>query len=272
MADTSSPEYLAQLAGIDTGTPHSARIWNYYLGGRENFAADREAADAVLARVPGLVAAARADRAFLRRAVRYLVGEAGIRQFLDLGSGIPTANNIHEVVQGIVPGCRVVYVDNDPIVGVYARAILSDTSSCTTAYIDADVRAADKILQVAGETLDFGEPIALMMLGVLNFVTDDEAHTMVSRYLDAVVPDSYLAIAHPVSGVDGGEMEEMARDWNEQGMYKITIRSVEGLAGFFERLELLEPGVVSCTQWRPEPGDPGADRMVTQFCVVGRKP
>ncbi len=272
MTDILPVEGLEQPAGIDTGTPHSARIWNYYLGGVENFAADREAAEAVLAQVPGLVAAARADRAFLGRAVRYLAREAGIRQFLDLGTGIPAANNIHEVTREIAPECRVVYVDNDPVVGIHARALLAHAGAVHATYIDADVREPGKILQAAAETLDFDEPIALMMLGVLNFVTDDEARMIVDRLLAAVTPGSYLAIAHPVTGADDGEMEETARDWNEKGIFQITLRTAEELAGFFDGLELLEPGVVSCSQWRPEPGDPDAHLLVTQFCAVGRKP
>jgi O-methyltransferase involved in polyketide biosynthesis len=258
---------------IDTGVPHSARIWNYWLGGKDNFPADRKVGDYMLALMPDLVDSARADRAFLGRAVRHLAGEAGIRQFLDIGTGLPTANNTHEVAQAVAPECRIVYVDNDPIVLVHARALLTSTPQGVTDYIDADLHEPDKVLQAAARTLDFEQPIALMLLGILNFIIDDdEAHAIVNRLLDAVPSGSYLAIAHPTKEVHGEVMEEAVRRWNEDGSFQLTLRNRQELAGFFDRLELLEPGVVSCSQWRPDPGDPNADREVAQFGAVGRKP
>jgi O-methyltransferase involved in polyketide biosynthesis len=273
VTDSSSTAGHQQPPEIDTGVPHSARIWNYWLGGKDNFPADREVGDYMLALMPDLVDSARADRAFLGRAVRYLAGEAGIRQFLDIGTGLPTANNTHEVAQAVAPESRIVYVDNDPIVLVHARALLTSTPQGVTDYIDADLHEPDKILQAAARTLDFEQPIALMLLGILNFIIDDdEAHAIVNRLLDAVPSGSYLAIAHPTKEVHGEVMEEAVRRWNEDGSFQLTLRNRQELAGFFDRLELLEPGVVSCSRWRPDPGDPNAEVEVAQFCAVGRKP
>jgi O-methyltransferase involved in polyketide biosynthesis len=256
---------------IDTSVPHSARVWNYFLGGKDNFPADREAADIALALMPSLVEAARADRAFLVRAVRYLAGEAGIRQFLDIGTGLPTANNTHEVAQRIAPDCRIVYVDNDPLVLVHARALLTSTPEGATDYIEADLRDPDKILQEAARTLDFTQPIALMLLGIVNFIIDDaEAHAIVDRLLDALPSGSYLAMTHPTKEVHGDQVEEAMRRWNQSGATPICARSRQELARFFDRLELLAPGVVSSSQWRP---DPGANTVeVAEYCAVGRKP
>jgi O-methyltransferase involved in polyketide biosynthesis len=273
VTDSSSTTDHPQPPDVDTGVPHSARIWNYWLGGKDNFPADREVGDYMLALMPDLVDSARADRAFLGRAVRYLAGEAGIRQFLDIGTGLPTANNTHEVAQAVAPESRIVYVDNDPIVLVHARALLTSTPQGVTDYIDADLHEPDKILQAAARTLDFEQPIALILLGILNFIIDDdEAHAIVNRLLDAVPSGSYLAIAHPTKEVHGEVMEETVRRWNEDGSFQLTLRNRQELAGFFDRLELLEPGVVSCSRWRPDPGDPNAEVEVAKLCAVGRKP
>jgi hypothetical protein len=258
---------------IDTTVPQSARVWNYFLGGKDNYPADREAGDQVLALMPEIVDSARAGRAFLGRAVRYLAGEAGVRQFLDIGTGLPTANNTHEVAQAIAPESRIVYVDNDPLVLVHARALLTSSPQGVTSYIDADVRDTGKILAQASRTLDFSQPVALMLLGILNFVVDDdEAHTIVNRLLDAVSSGSYLAVLHPTQEVHGEAMAETKRRWIERGGAPLVDRSRQELAGFFDRLELLEPGVVSCSQWRPDPGDPNSQVEVAHFCAVGRKP
>ncbi|WP_322753735.1 SAM-dependent methyltransferase [Frankia sp. Cas3] len=272
MTNSSSSTDHRQPAGIDPTVPHSARVWNYWLGGKDHFAADREVGDRMLALMPDLVDSARADRAFLGRAIRYLAGEAEVRQFLDIGTGLPTADNTHEVAQTIAPECRVVYVDNDPIVLVHARALLTSVPQGVTDYLDADVRDPDLILQAAGRTLNFDQPIALMLVGILCFVTDDEAHAIVNRLLDVVPSGSYLTIAHPTSEVHGEVMKNAVRDWNEDGPYQLILRNSDEIARFFDRIELLEPGVVSCSQWRPEPGDPHADIKVAQFCAVGRKP
>ena len=258
---------------MDTSVAHSARVWNYFLGGKDNFPVDREAGDQVLALMPEIVDSARADRAFLGRVVRYLAGEAGVRQFLDIGTGLPTAENTHEVAQAVAPESRIVYVDNDPLVLVHARALLTSGSAGVTAYIEADVRDPDTILEAAARTLDFSQPVALMLLGILNFIVDDdEAHAIVDRLLDAVPSGSYMAVVHPTQEVHGEAMAETLRRWNERGGAPIVDRSRQELARFFDRLELLEPGVVSCSQWRPDPGDPSSQVEVAHFCAVGRKP
>ena len=258
---------------LNASVPHPARVWNYFLGGKDNFPADREAGDQVLALMPEIVDSARADRAFLRRVVRYLAGEAGIRQFLDIGTGLPTADNTHEVAQAVAPESRIVYVDNDPIVLAHARALLTSGPAGVTDYVEADVRDTDKLLQAAARTLDFSQPVALMMLGILNFVVDDdEAHAIVNRLLDAASSGSYLAVVHPTREVHGEAMAKTLRLWNERGGAPIVDRSPQELARFFDRLELLEPGVVSCSQWRPDPGDPSSQVEVAHFCAVGRKP
>jgi O-methyltransferase involved in polyketide biosynthesis len=266
-----TPRY-EEMPELNTGFPHTARVWNYWLGGKDNFPADREAGDQVRALIPEIVDSARADRAFLGRVVRFLVNEAGIRQFLDIGTGIPTANNTHEVAQAAAPESRIVYVDNDPIVLVHARALLTTSPQGVTDYIDADARDTDKLVQAASKTLDFSQPVALMMLGILNhIVDDDEANGIVNRLVDAVPSGSYLVIGHPTKEVHGEAMAEAMRLWNERGGTPIVDRSRQELARFFDRLELLEPGVVSCSRWRPEPADP-EPAEVSEFCAVGRKP
>jgi O-methyltransferase involved in polyketide biosynthesis len=259
------------VEALNTGVPHTARIWNYWLGGKDNFAADREMGDQVRAFLPDIVRSARADRAFLKRAVRFLVAEAGIRQFLDVGTGLPTADNTHEVAQAIVPECRVVYVDNDPLVLVHARALLTSAPEGVTDYLDADARDTDLILADARATLDFTRPVAVMLLGLLNFIGDDaEAQRIVDGLMAAVPAGSYLAIAYPTTEVNAEESERAAESWNRTAKPPITLRSRAAMVRFFDGLEILEPGVVSCTKWRPEPGsEPEPD--VYQFCGLARK-
>ncbi len=255
-----------------TDRPHSARIWNYWLGGKDNYPADREAGDMVEQMIPGIAASARANRGFLSRAVRYLVAEEGIRQFLDIGTGLPTADNTHEVAQRNAPECRVVYVDNDPLVLVHAQALLVSSPEGACDYINADLRDTEKILEAARATLDFSQPIALMLLGVLNHVLDDdEARQIVRRLLDALPSGSYLAIGHPTAEVHGDAMHESMRLFMERGGTPIVARSKRQLEGFFDGLELLEPGVVSCSRWRPEASSFGEPPEVSEFCGVGRK-
>src|SRR5947209_10872780 len=174
MTDASSAPGTPDPAGtgIDTAVPHSARIWNYWLGGKDNYAVDREAGDQFSAIYPGIVDIARADRAFLGRVVRYLAGEAGIRQFLDVGTGLPTADNTHQVAQRVAPESRIVYVDNDPLVLAHARALLTSAPGGVTSYIESDVRNTGEILGEAARTLDFGQPVALMMLGIMGQLPD----------------------------------------------------------------------------------------------------
>jgi len=256
---------------IDTSVAHSARIWNYWLGGKDHYPVDRRVGDQIAEMFPDIVRLARADRAFLGRVVRHLVGEAGIRQFLDIGTGLPTADNTHVVAQKIAPACRIVYVDNDPLVLAYARALLTSTPQGMTDYLDADLHDPDKIVREAARTLDLTQPVAVMLLGVLIHITDDrEAYAIVDRLLDAVPSGSYLVIAHSTNEITGAAMDEAVRHWNEFGKPPMTLRTPQAIARFFERLELLEPGVVSTTRWRPDPSDHGR-RDVDEFCGVGRK-
>jgi O-methyltransferase involved in polyketide biosynthesis len=257
---------------IDTSVAHSARVWNYFLGGKDYFPADQQAAEMALELMPSLVEAARADRGFLARAVRFLAGEAGIRQFLDIGTGLPTADNTHQVAQAVAPQSRIVYVDNDPLVLVHARALLASSPEGATDYIEADLRDPDKILDGAAATLDFEQPTALMLLGIVNFIVDDtQAHQIVGRLLGALPSGSYLAMTHPTTEVHGEEVTEAMRQWNQSGAAPICARGRQELAGFFEGLELLEPGVVSSSQWRPDPAD-SQPVEVAEYCAVGRKP
>jgi O-methyltransferase involved in polyketide biosynthesis len=256
-----------------TDRPHSARIWNYWLGGKDNYPADRETGDMVEQMIPGIAAAARANRGFLTRAVRYLVVDEGIRQFLDIGTGLPTADNTHEVAQRHAPESRIVYVDNDPLVLVHAQALLVSSPEGACDYINADVRDTDKILEAARETLDFSKPVALMLLGVLNHILDDdEAHEIVRRLLAALPSGSFMAIGHPTAEVHGDAMHESMRLFMERGGTPIVARSKRELETFFEGLELLEPGVVSCSRWRPEESSFGEPPEVSEFCGLGRKP
>jgi hypothetical protein len=259
------------VSRFDTGTPHSARVWNYWLGGKDNFAADRQLGDQILALMPELVKSVRADRAFLGRVVRYLAGKAGIRQFLDIGTGLPTADNTHEVAQSVVPDAHVVYVDNDPIVLAHARALLTGNPPAVTAYIDADLKDPGAILRDAARTLDFAEPVAVLLLGSLNFVEDDtEAHAIVRTLVDGLAPGSYLVVSHPTDEVDAETSRRVLQRWNSQGSAKQALRDRAGLVGFFDGLELVGPGVVSCSRWQPD-GE-GTDDPVSHFGAVARKP
>jgi O-methyltransferase involved in polyketide biosynthesis len=258
---------------IDTTVVHSARFWNYLLGGRDNYAVDREAADQILLLIPSLRDTVRAERRFLIRAVQYLVGEARIRQFLDIGTGLPTAGNTHEVAQVVEPESRIVYVDNDPLIMAHARALLTSTPEGATDYVHADIREPDIILAEAARTLDFAQPVGLMLLGILNFIPDtDQAHAIVDRLLAALCPGSYLVISHPTAEIDGAAMREAMRFWNESGAAPIVARSRQQLIHFFGGLELLAPGVVSCSRWRPDPSEIGVPAEVFHFSGVGRKP
>jgi S-adenosyl methyltransferase len=256
---------------VNSDVPQTARIWNYWLDGKDNFPVDRQVGDQVLAAFPAIVENARASRAFLARAVRFLAGEAGIRQFLDIGTGLPTANNTHQVAQAVAPESRVVYVDNDPIVLVHARALLTSTPEGSTAYLDADLRDPDKILQEAAQTLDFTQPIAIMLMGILGHIADDdEAQSIVERLLGGVRSGSYLTMN---DGTDTSEeVVEAARIWNQSANPTYHLRSPDRIARFFDGLELVEPGVVSPPRWRPEPSSSGLPAEIDSACGVGRKP
>lgn len=252
---------------LDTSVPQTARIWNYLLGGKDNFAVDRAVGDQILAGQPELAENARLSRAFLVRAVRYLAGEAGVRQFLDIGTGLPTAGNTHEVAQSVAPDSRIVYVDNDPLVLAHARALLTSRPEGVTSYIDADMYDVDLVLREAARTLDFAQPVAILFMGVLGHVEqDDVALGMVRKLLDAVPSGSYLAL---YDGTDiTPEVVEAARLWNQSAALPYHLRSPARLAQFFEDLELVEPGLVSVTRWRPDT----ETREIDQYGAVGRKP
>jgi hypothetical protein len=261
-------------AVFDTTVSHSARIWNYWLGGKDNYAADREAGDRVAAMLPSIVAQARADRAFLGRAIRYLAGEEGIRQFLDIGTGLPTADNTHEVAQRVAPESRIVYVDNDPLVLVHARALLTSTPEGRCDYVDGDLRDPETILADAARTLDFGQPAALMLLGILHHIPDTgEAYEIVRRLVAALAPGSFVTINHSTSAVHGAAMEEAVAHWNRVGTPSMTLRTPAQIARFFDGVDLLPPGVVSCSRWRPDlTSAPGQPAEVDEFAGVARKP
>jgi trans-aconitate methyltransferase len=257
---------------IDTSVAHPARVYDYWLGGKDNFAADREAAERVLAATPGLRFRVRANRAFLARAVRYLAAEAGIRQFLDIGTGIPSGNNTHEVAQDVAPDSRIVYVDNDPIVLSHARALLASTPQGATQYIDGDLREGRHILDQAARTLDFGQPVALMLLGILHLIQDSEApYEIVSGLMDELPAGSYLAISHPASDIHPSQAEAQKR-YNERVSTPQTLRSRDEVARFFEGLEMVPPGLVYVHTWRPGPGDIAPADGVSAHGGVARKP
>ncbi|MGW1050827.1 SAM-dependent methyltransferase [Streptomyces sp. NPDC001118] len=259
-------------ARINTSRPHTARIWNYWLGGKDNYEVDREAGDQIRRLHPGIGEYARADRLFLGRAVRHLVGELGIRQFLDIGTGLPTADNTHEVAQRIAPESRVVYVDNDPLVLAHARALLTSTPEGRTDYLDEDLRHVDSILEHATRTLDFGEPVALMLLGVVIFIGEDEdPYGLVRQLTDRLPAGSHLVLSHTVTHPAMPDVDEAVAFWNEHGTPKLTQRTPEDVARFFDGLDLLEPGVVSCSRWRPEHGHGAEPEEVAMFGGVARK-
>lgn len=262
---------------IDTSTANTARVWNYWLGGKDNYQVDKQVdkqvGDQIHAVMPQIVDLARAVRGFLVRTVGYLAGEVGIRQFLDIGTGLPTANNTHEVAQAIAPQCRIVYVDNDPLIMAHARALLTSTPEGKTDYIHADVRDTATTLQQAARTLDFSQPVALMLLGIMEHITDDEeAYAIVKRLLDALASGSYLVLSDPTTDIDSEKMRESIRLWNENATPSITPRSRQQIARFFEGLELLEPGIVSVSLWRPGPSNLGTPVAMGNLGGVGRCP
>ena len=261
----------AGLPKLDISVAHQARIYDYLLGGKDNFAADRAAAKAWLEVNPQTAFSARANRAFLGRVVRYLAGEAGIRQFLDIGTGIPTANNTHQVAQEIAPRSRVVYVDYDPIVLTHARALLTSHPAGTTDYIDADLRDTGTILSQAAKLLDFTKPVAVTLLAILHAIPDaDDPHAIVATLMDAVPPGSYLAISHAGSDLLRPGTKDSLEDISDQMAHnRFTFRSRRRVARFFNGTDLVEPGLVRVGEWRPEPCEPPG--RSAGWCAVGRK-
>ena len=261
------------LAHIDTTVAHQSRIYNYLLGGKDNFAADRDAADRAMEVFPGLAAWARNNRAFLTRAVRYLVSEEGIRQFLDIGTGLPTAENTHELAQRIAPESRICYIDNDPIVLAHARALLTSDPAGVTDYVNADLRDPDRVLSAAAATLDFSQPIAVMLLAILHVIPDDDdPWQLVDRIMSAVPPGSYLVISHPARDIHPESVTELTKRFNERlGPVKSRARTREEVARFFTGLDLVPPGIVITPQWRPDPAAPEPDADPA-YAAVARKP
>jgi S-adenosyl methyltransferase len=264
-------DHLPPQRDIDTTVPHIARIYNYWLGGKDYFAVDKEAAEQVMRSYSAILPGVRANRAFLGRAVRYLAAEAGIRQFLDIGTGIPSANNTHEVAQATAPDSRVVYVDNDPIVLAHARALLTSVTG-TTAYLDADVRDPATILAGAAATLDFGRPVAVMLIAIMHCVPDeDDPYSIVRRLLDAVPPGSYLVLSQPAKDMIPEKSAQAEAALSQAMRQKVQYRTHAEVSQFFDGLKLVEPGVVHLPEWRPdEPVDP--DGPVTgMWGGMGRK-
>ncbi|MES4905524.1 MULTISPECIES: SAM-dependent methyltransferase [unclassified Streptomyces] len=251
---SSTPGRQAALGKIDTSVPHSARIWNYWMGGKDNYEVDRVAGDQYREVAPTIEVMARASRAYLIRTVTHVAGEAGIRQFLDIGTGLPTYDNTHQVAQRVAPEARIVYVDNDPLVLRHAQALLTSTPEGVTDYIDADLHEPDRILEAASKTLDFSRPVALMLMGILGHVQDyDEARTIARRLQDALPSGSYFV--HYDSTDTDRALKQAQQGYDDTGAVPYVLRSPEQIARFYDGLELIEPGIVSCPLWRPEPAD-----------------
>jgi len=260
-------------AAIDTSVAHQARIYDYWLGGKDNFAADREAAEQAVAAYPPILRGVRAQRAFLARTVRYLAAEAGIRQFLDIGTGIPTANNTHEVAQAAAPDARVVYVDNDPMVLAYARALLTSVPEDVTTYLDADAREPGEILAGSAGLLDFSRPIAVLLVGILQLIPDsDDPHAIVARLIDAAPPGSWFAIYHPASDIDQDQVAEAVRRVNARTAGTTTLRTHAEIAKFFDGLQWLEPGLVQVQRWQPGSAAPDDGEQIAAYAGLARKP
>ncbi|SNY48030.1 SAM-dependent methyltransferase [Paractinoplanes atraurantiacus] len=260
---------------FDTGIPHSARVWNYWLGGQDNFPVDRQVGDQFAGLYPDIAVVARSSRAFLKRSVTFLAEEAGIRQFLDVGTGMPTAEHTHQVAQAVAPDARIAYVDNDPLVLTHARTLLTGTAEGATEYIDADLRDPAAVLEAAGRTtLDLSKPTGLILMNILGHVPDlDEAVAIVRQFMGALPSGSHLVTADGTNVLDGPAFEEAIGVWNANAPLSYHLRRPEELARFLEGLEVVEPGLVPCSRWRPSPGASPEDlREVDEFGAVGRKP
>jgi hypothetical protein len=273
-------------AGLDVSTPHPARVWNYWLGGRDFFAADKAAGEEISREFPHLAETARAERAFLVRAVRFLAGPARIRQYLDIGAGLPAGGNTHEIAQGIAPDSGIVYADNDPAVLMHAKALLgspmlASTPEGTVCYTDADLRDVAAVLAGAASTLVLSKPVALILLGILGHIEDyGSARSITSQLMDALPSGSYLVIAdgaapNPGTGSAQRRYDESARPrYGASACAPYLLRRPDELTSFFDGLDLIEPGVVSCAHWRPDGRGPdgGQDHAVAAYCGVARKP
>jgi S-adenosyl methyltransferase len=269
--EATAEQVLSVHRKIDPSVAHIARVQNYWLGGKDHFEADRIAGDEVITLLPDTVASVRNNRAFLGRTVRFLAGEAGIRQFLDIGTGIPTASNTHEVAQALAPESKIVYVDNDPMVLAHARALLTSRPEGQCAYIDADIREPEKILNTAAEVLDFTEPLAIVLMAVLQFVPDeDDPHGLVRRLVAAMPAGSYLAISHPAADIQAAAMASATTRLNELMAQRAKPRSKDEVTAFFDGLDLVEPGVIRCPEWRPDRPEDAAGKS-TMWSGVAKK-
>jgi SAM-dependent methyltransferase len=263
-----------ELPSFDTSVAHIARVYNYWLDGKDNYAADRVAGDETLRGYPDMLSSVRANRAFLRRAVRYVAADAGIRQFLDVGTGLPSADNTHEVAQAVAPESRVVYVDNDPVVLAHARALLTSGPQGATGYLDADARDVGTILAEAEKLLDFSQPIGLMLVAILQFIEDkDDPYQIVTRLIEALPPGSFVVISHPPTDMQrtAPGLAEALGKLSQTMAQRVTPRSREQVTRFFDGIDLIEPGVVPIQQWRPD-SDAEATARAGMWGGVGRKP
>jgi hypothetical protein len=266
-------QYGAAGLAVDRTVPSPARVWNFWVGGKDHFEADRALAERFGQVVPEMPLIARLTRQFLTGTVSKLAA-GGIRQFLDIGTGLPTADNTHEAAQRLAPDSRIVYADNDPVVLAHARALLTSSPEGRTAYLDADLRDPAKILAQAAETLDFSQPVAVLLIAVLHFVQDSDApYRIVRTLMDAVPPGSYLAILHAASDVGSADMPEAERRYNQQASARFNDRDREQVSRFFDGLELTGPGLVNLSRW-PQ-GTAGGDSTradVAAYCGLARKP
>ncbi|MBZ3908160.1 MULTISPECIES: SAM-dependent methyltransferase [Streptomyces] len=274
--NATTPDPVAPTAKekVDTSVPASARIWNYWLGGKDNYAVDEAAGDAYAGAFPGIVTIARSSRAYLRRSIRHLVEVEGVRQFLDVGTGLPTADNTHQVAQRSAPEARIVYVDNDPMVLAHARALLYSAPEGATAYIDASLYDPERILEAAAATLDLSRPTALILSGILGHVAEyEEARDIVRRLLAGLPSGSYLNINEGSRGTDP-DYERAQDAYNETGAVPYFLRPIDQITGYFDGLDLVDPGIVSVPLWRPEAtdADAGAPKPIGQHGGLGRKP
>jgi len=265
------PKRAGEPPAFDTTVAHPARVYDYWLGGKDNFQADREAAEQAVAAYPNILPGVRANRAFLRRAVQYLAGEQGIRQFLDIGTGLPTNDNTHQIAQEIAPESRIVYVDNDPIVLTHARALLTSTREGATHYIDADARDTGTILREAARVLDFSQPIAVMALLILQYIPDsDNPQQVVSTIMNAMPSGSYLTVTDTTRDIHADRGAAVTQRLNARmGSTQLTMRSREEIAGYFDGLDLVDPGLVSVPHWRPVIEPAG---LLNAYAGMGRQP
>ncbi|MEU7906889.1 SAM-dependent methyltransferase [Actinoplanes sp. NPDC049118] len=271
----SEDDVEATVAKIDQLVPHSARVWNYWLGGKDNFQSDRQVGDQFADLYPDITVVARSSRGFLTRAVTFLAAECGVRQFLDIGTGLPTVDNTHQVAQAAAPEARIVYVDNDPMVLAHARALLTGTPQGATEYLDADLHDPGKILELAGRTtLDFSKPVGLILMNILGHVSDlAEAQSIVARLVGALPSGSYLVTADGTNVLDKEAFEEAIGVWNANAPLSYHLRTPEELSTFLTGLEVVEPGLVPCARWRPRAHAALEDlREVDEFGAVARKP